>query len=442
MKQSTHTYIERIIAWIIGAIIPSLIFKAGVMGAVLAVALTASLITSLRNPPHWKGLVHWNVLECWKRLAWPSWIIPFIVMIALWNISALLGNDPLNSLTKIWRTFFYVIVAGWLWFWLNSSRKRRQAAMISFLITGSIVCLFAVILFYMTAVHDVDWSMRHVTSGIIDAFNFNGYSPLLWGNSLHLLPMVKFASVAACFIPVFIGVAWFLVNQGHSKGYGIIAFIGVISALSIIHQADTQAPILGLICGVLAALWVYCARMPKLPQRIIQTAIFSVVVISGLTIFFLLPNIDTPNPSFVIPHEWIDYPRQKIWSLTWQKILEAPWFGHGPRMARTVEVGPQYDWLVSTVSNYHPHNIILEILTDTGIIGFAIMMLFLFQAWQSLEKTPRPMMAASLSGVWWGSEMVNFSFWNSWWQISFLLLIILLIQPKEINQPQRDAQRA
>jgi O-antigen ligase len=59
-------------------------------------------------------------------------------------------------------------------------------------------------------------------------------------------------------------------------------------------------------------------------------------------------------------------------------IIQSPFIGHGVR-----SFAPLYKH--NEISGTHPHNIFLEILSDTGFIGFALFLLFLYIACRPLQ---------------------------------------------------------
>ena len=72
--------------------------------------------------------------------------------------------------------------------------------------------------------------------------------------------------------------------------------------------------------------------------------------------------------------------RRVIWSFSKQKILERPLFGHGIFSSR--DIGDQYKILdnvnqILPAIPLHPHNNILQIWLELGVVGIILFYIFL-----------------------------------------------------------------
>ena len=74
--------------------------------------------------------------------------------------------------------------------------------------------------------------------------------------------------------------------------------------------------------------------------------------------------------------------RRIIWSFSKEKILERPLFGHGIFSSR--DIGDQYkilnndDKILSAIP-LHPHNSILQLWLELGVIGIIFFYFFLYK---------------------------------------------------------------
>ena len=77
----------------------------------------------------------------------------------------------------------------------------------------------------------------------------------------------------------------------------------------------------------------------------------------------------------------------------------------------------------------HPHNFIIEILLDTGLIGllsFTIFnLIYFFSIFNNLNSKGKYLLVCFIF-YFWGASLVNFSYWNGWWQTSFFFLISII----------------
>lgn len=64
--------------------------------------------------------------------------------------------------------------------------------------------------------------------------------------------------------------------------------------------------------------------------------------------------------------------RFDIWAFGWDRFLESAIWGIGPRNFRHLDFTG-----ITLTSNYHPHNIVIELLLETGIIGFVAFSAFI-----------------------------------------------------------------
>jgi O-antigen ligase len=80
----------------------------------------------------------------------------------------------------------------------------------------------------------------------------------------------------------------------------------------------------------------------------------------------------------------------------------------------------------------HPHNWILEIFAETGIIGGTAMLFAVVLQFAAMLRRYRTggegrMLAAlAASAAFFVSGLFNFSFWSAWWQVFYILIMALL----------------
>jgi len=150
-------------------------------------------------------------------------------------------------------------------------------------------------------------------------------------------------------------------------------------------------------------------------------------------------NLIETNLSFA-PTYLIDLHRQIIWRGSLLLSDLSPWVGHGINASNYHTLAlmpvnqvfhdmpfkhPVYDY-ISLIPG-HPHNWILEFLLDTGLIGLipilALVSTIFITIIKHLYKTQHPALLALLAiqGIYWGTGLFNFSFWNVWWQVSYFL---------------------
>ena len=79
----------------------------------------------------------------------------------------------------------------------------------------------------------------------------------------------------------------------------------------------------------------------------------------------------------------------------------------------------------------HPHNWIVEVLVETGVVGFIplvvviVMMFYQFALRYARGRNPAMLAATDVAAGYWGSGLFNFSFWSVWWQTALLLMMVI-----------------
>ncbi|MEQ9560297.1 MAG: O-antigen ligase family protein [Rhodospirillales bacterium] len=237
-----------------------------------------------------------------------------------------------------------------------------------------------------------------------------------------------YASAMSCAVPVLIWCAWH--ETGKWRWLGGLAAAGAIAV--IIGTANRSA-----IAGLLAMILVGSLAISLRHSRP-WVWIWAFGAAGMLTATFILIQMLPDAPSSTAVWDWIpawlvDTHRQQIWHFVGGKIAESPWFGYGINVIERIpgahEKIPGYR--VEYVPS-HPHNWTLEVLGETGIIGFVPVLLTLIW-WLArhfkghlVSGSPATLAQTGLIAVFWGSSLFNFSIWSSWWLITFFLLTAVI----------------
>ncbi|NVK18617.1 MAG: O-antigen ligase family protein [Methylocystaceae bacterium] len=204
-----------------------------------------------------------------------------------------------------------------------------------------------------------------------------------------------------------------------------------------------KASVAGVIIMVIAAVLLF-----SLSRFRLRTAILSTIVVFGaiaLGLFFWLPdsmNASSANNQGLtqIPVWALDLHRQLIWSFSLDLIAESPWIGFGinasnyhPQAAQTIGdyFGGQFSH-IPDISNAlvlpsHPHNWMIEMLLDAGWVGFfPVLVLVSFTFIRSIMAFWHNKNTALLGFIivnvgYWGTGLLNFSFWSVWWQVTYFV---------------------
>ena len=78
----------------------------------------------------------------------------------------------------------------------------------------------------------------------------------------------------------------------------------------------------------------------------------------------------------------------------------------------------------------HPHNFLIELLLETGLLGLlTFSSLISYVNYYVAKKTGAFNLNYLIffNGYFWGASLVNFSFWASWWQGSYFLILAMML---------------
>ena len=244
---------------------------------------------------------------------------------------------------------------------------------------------------------------------------------------------------------------------GNLKIYGIKKYKGILSIISILvlllfffkksklfliplvclipslYLSDSSAPILGFLIGIFALIFFKVIAKIKLTK--IKVFILSIIFISIFGSFVReLPNkfdqnsID--NQNFTIPISLLDAHRQFIWGFSLSKFIEKPLFGFGPDSSNFIEegqkqIGSKFTGTMKFIPS-HPHNFFIELLLETGLAGTLSFLMFIIILNYKILKRANSYQRNFLiffNGYFWGASLVNFSYWQAWWQCSYFLIL-------------------
>lgn len=176
----------------------------------------------------------------------------------------------------------------------------------------------------------------------------------------------------------------------------------------------------------------------KLSRYLTLLASFSIICVSAFILIKSLPNKFDKNSihnfDYKIPINLIDAHRQFIWGFSFEKFKDKPFFGYGLDTANFIdgsqnEIGIELTGDMNFIPS-HPHNFFFELLLETGLVGTMLFILFLvyvnFKVSRINDSVRFNIFLIFLNAYFWGSSLVNFSFWLGWWQGSYYLLLSIL----------------
>ena len=400
------------IAVLMGASIPLTAFGKAVLAFSIVPALCIAVFTFGRK-------------EDWRRLASliRTPIAAFICLVfALWAISAAGSLDVPRSFEVWGRSLLYILAATLLAKRLAKDQALMRTVQISLVGIGGAV--LAIILFVIY-INDAPLTLLQAL-----------------GSSKHQADdaFKAYASATACLLPI---VLWSGIRLGGV--WRALSYLMVPGSLLFFWGSHSRAALLGLLIAILAVIVVRLLLVATRPIRHATVAVL--VVSSALGAAVLLSRLPPPpiadQADYRLPAELIDHHRQAIWGFVVAKIKEKPWFGHGIDIINQTEGASVR--VPDTGQNYvpsHPHNWVLEIGAETGLLGLAaitLALLALLRRLSAMAGSGRLVGWAGIAsfGAFWGSALANFSIWASWWQITFLLTMAIVFTA--VAQDSRSA---
>ena len=407
------TWLRDATAIAIGLAVPAMVSGRAVLQGIAAAALIAVLIVAWRD----RTIFARAVAAARSRLG-----VVVIIAFAAMAVSIPGSLDPLRSFEAWGRTLAYICGCTLFWAFLAGDARARRLCQIS-LILGTCTAVALVVLAQLGV-------MRPLNIVRLQLERVSHY----WA----FKEPRAFAAAAACLVPALVYLALPM------RGWKIVgALAAALGLVAITVTTANKSAIAGLLALILAVSFVWALRRRKV-WLYSWLAWATAVSAAGIWLVHALPD----QPTLTAPWPWlpdwlIDPHRQYIWQFTMGKIAEAPWTGYGINVINRVEgAGMMVPGYHQQFLPSHPHNWILEVLGETGVIGFLPMAATL--AWFFARQVHRYLLSASaaalaqigLFAVFWSSSLFNFSIWSSWWLITFFLLsAIIAASPPATSQP-------
>ncbi|RYZ14857.1 MAG: hypothetical protein EON61_02055 [Alphaproteobacteria bacterium] len=199
----------------------------------------------------------------------------------------------------------------------------------------------------------------------------------------------------------------------------VIAVVIAVSGVSMLRELDAGYLTLAAALGCYLVLRTF----PRDGFRIVGGALAAFVLATPLIFHQIAAGIDASAATNSLQY------RQAIWQRVLDLIWQKPWLGSGLgalRMERDVIPSGVFEGQL-LIPN-HPHNMLLQLWAETGLIGAALVAaVLILVAW----RLPRPdalgpampRIAAIIGGF--CASLISFDLWNEAWWAVFCLLGVL-----------------
>ena len=331
-----------------------------------------------------------------------------LLTLLFWLPNAFFSVDPVRSLEATFRTFAFVGLGVLFWAVLSEQRQVHHLSLRTLLVTSALAVIIALVA--QTTTPELYWFLHS-----------RGWISMPLGTSLK-----PFSALAVLIIPAVI-----LAGIRLKGTWTILAAANVIGFLALVWLTYNRAAIAGLLGIILlgAGLTAGFNRTRLIKVAVALCALAALVgVLFWLNMTRQLAGFDD---DWLFPLWLIDFQRQTIWDFAFELFQQYFWFGMG---ANTINFTPGADFVIPRTHNLatmpsHPHNWVVEVAAETGIFGllsllWAVSLICVGYIRNFFRTGDGAYFAAvCVAAGYWTSGLFNFSFWSSWWQVSFVLMI-------------------
>lgn len=214
-------------------------------------------------------------------------------------------------------------------------------------------------------------------------------------------------------------------------------FVSLFLLIPNLIMSNSNSPIMGILIVIISISIFYLLQKFNILKKssYILILIFPILIINFAK--FLPNKFDTESIQkfeFIIPIQIIDAHRQFIWGFSINKFKEKLILGYGPDTSNFISgsqrtIGSVYTGTMNFIPS-HPHNFLIELLLEIGIVGTIIFVIILFFYNLKFIKLANPKNSICiiiLNSYFWSTSLVNFSFWLGWWQASYFLFLSIVM---------------
>ena len=254
-------------------------------------------------------------------------------------------------------------------------------------------------------------------------------------NNFNVLYILKHMSVSERykgFLNIF-ALNTIILNFFYKSKFNLIILLILIPCLVI---SNCNSAILGILIGIFSVVLFFIFNIFFKKKYFLLFSFFLCIAVFSQLVKNLPSDFSQQkNENFepIIPVEVVDIHRQFMWGFTISKFLEKPIFGFGPDTSNFIpegqkEIGSKHTGKMYFISS-HPHNFLAELFLEVGIFGTLLFIIFIINLNIFIAKEcSRKQLYYLLfyNSYFWGASLVNFSFWQGWWQASYYVILSLM----------------
>ncbi len=391
---------------VLGVSIPlNLAGRAAMQGAVVA-ALVIGLAVLAAQPRD--ALTRLRAIPVW------IWLASAMAFAALLP-AVLVSISPADSWAAFGRTAGFWLGGVILWLGLSLAQGgggwavRSVVAVTLGAMTGAVLV--------MVLDHELVWHLR------------GAGGPPLASAAENLVPLKPTASALAAALPVVVLLAW---RQGGSWRLAGAAI--ALLTLVMVVLTRSRASVVGLVAVAAVALLVWAIRRGCVAWALGAFSVILAVVGFWVTGLPQNPYPDAVQVQLYLPPGLVDPHRQIIWNFVWERFVEQPWFGVGLNAVNKLPgANAQIPGMFVEFVPSHPHNAVLELLAEGGLVGaagvFGVVLWVSVRLFRLACRTDAALPALLFWAGYWGASVSNFSIWAPWWKILLVVGMVLALIP-------------
>ena len=238
--------------------------------------------------------------------------------------------------------------------------------------------------------------------------------------------------------------AWFIIAVLIKRYKNSLALVVYIVTAYTLYLSDSLAGFAGF---TLSGLVFVTTRYWPFNNPGILSAILIICSVLFISVIYVMqPRELSNNQAKSIPISAKH--RLFIWNFAFEKFVDKPFVGYGFNSSRKIKLAEEdfieYENLKLNPLPLHPHNNLLQIMLETGIIGLVLYLLLAVKylnSWNLCFKkffTPNILNIRSAGYACFSAffiiSMISFNMWQSWWVCCYLwiaTLFCLLISDKD-----------
>lgn len=416
MSTANSTLVNRatlFLAFVTSIAIPSRISGVSVEQSILGVALLTALYVLYHSKEARENVKSIVTSKTGQMLFW---------VFTLWGISSFFSFNPAKSFEIGGRTGVFILAAAAIGAVLQAAPERHEymwkVFMCAALGLGS--AALASLLGFPEILAALHARIDDLLRGI-----YPFHPPYI---------LKAYATATVCMLPIVIFAGRYLKQGWQYLGYAYFAI-----ALMVVVLTETRSAM----AGFLGVVVVGVGAIAVVQGYFLRAATFAMVV-AVVVLAWVRDNRSVYLTNFTdgtyLPGWLIDPHRQQIWKFSFEKFLDHPIVGNGIDQLNRLPGAEQSIPGLGNSAHFvpaHPHNWIMEILSETGLLGFTPVVLVLVYLAYSLAtsflhtRDEGALAQLLLLVAFFTCSLFSFSIWAVWWQLVLYILYAMVYASRQ-----------